>query len=130
MYGITCWQQLKKGPIKAKSDQIDLEAWKDGKFTTPSGKYEFYSQRAKDDGHTALPKAVPKRKPSAPFRILTPHSKFSIHSQFQNIDYMAAFNPEPYVCIHPDTAAEKQIKQNDLVRIFNAQGELKIKARV
>ncbi|MBU4130338.1 MAG: molybdopterin-dependent oxidoreductase [Proteobacteria bacterium] len=127
MFGITSWKDLKSGPVKAV---IPREAWGDGRFATPSGKYEFYSKLAQSHGHKALPEVVPGRKPSAPFRILTPHSKFSIHSQFQNLDYMTAFNPEPCVRIHPKAAAQKGICDKDLVRVFNDQGQIVVRSRL
>jgi len=127
-FGIDSWKDLRKGPRKAKLPSS--AAWSDGKFKTPSGKYEFYSKLAAEHGHDGLPKYKSNRKPTAPFRLLTPHSKFNIHSQFQHLDVMEDFNPEPYVYIHPASAAEKGIADGDRVRVFNKVGELKIKARL
>ncbi|NNK83931.1 MAG: molybdopterin-dependent oxidoreductase, partial [Desulfobacterales bacterium] len=127
MFGISSWKELKKGPIKAK---IPREAWSDFQFATPSGKYEFFSELARSHGHKALPEYIPKRKSSGPLQVLTPHSKFAIHSQFQNIDYMEAFNPEPHVVIHPAAASVRKIKDGQWVRVFNRVGELVVKSRV
>jgi anaerobic selenocysteine-containing dehydrogenase len=127
MFGISSWKELKKGPIKAK---IPQEAWKDYQFATPSGKYEFFSELAQTHGHKALPEYIPRRKSSGPLQVLTPHSKFAIHSQFQNIDYMEAFNPEPHVIIHPVTASIRKIKDKQWVRVFNKVGELVVKSRI
>ena len=115
-------------PHKAKLPST--AAWHDHKFATPSGKYEFLSELAAEHGHEALPKYKPNRKPYAPLRLLTPHSKFNIHSQFQNLEVMKDFNPEPFVYIHPRTAAEKGIADGDQVVVFSKVGELKIKARL
>lgn len=125
-FGISSWKDLRKGPVKAKLPSS--AAWHDFKFKTPSGKYEFKSQLAADHGHKALPEYRAKRKPTASLRLLTPHSKFSIHSQFQNLDFMEELNPEPLVYIHPKTAVQRGIKNGNMVRIFNRHGELKVKA--
>ncbi|NNF99011.1 MAG: molybdopterin-dependent oxidoreductase [Desulfobacteraceae bacterium] len=127
MFGISDWRELRNGPVKAK---MPAAAWHERRFKTPSGKYEFYSETAATYGHKALPEFSEPRKARAPFRVMTPHSKFAIHSQFQNLDYMADFNPEPHVAIHPEAAAAKQIRDGDPVRIFNDIGELTAPARL
>jgi anaerobic selenocysteine-containing dehydrogenase len=128
LFGLESWEDLKKGPRKAKLPST--AAWHDHKFSTPSGKYEFLSELAAEHGHDALPKYKPNRKPYGPLRLLTPHSKFNIHSQFQNLGYMMDFNPEPWVYVHPRTAADKGIADGDRVVVFNKVGELKIKAKL
>ena len=126
LFGIASWEDLKNGPVKAI--RPSTASWHDDAFKTPSGKYEFLSQLAADHGHDALPKYKANRKPYAPLRLLTPHSKFNIHSQFQNLDYMEDFNPEPFLYIHPDTAANRGIGDGDRVKVFSKVGEIQIKA--
>lgn len=128
LFGIKSWEELKNGPVKAKMPSP--AAWHDKKFSTPSGKYEFLSEQAEKNGHAALPEYKDNRKPTAPLRLLTPHSKFNIHSQFQQLDYMEDFNPEPYVYLHPKTAKERKIQDDDMVKVFNGIGELEIKAKL
>jgi len=128
LFGLKSWEDLKKGPHKAKL--TSTAAWHDHKFATPSGKYEFLSELAAKHGHNALPKYKANRKPYAPLRLLTPHSKFNIHSQFQNLDWMHDFNPEPYVYVHPKTAADKGIAEGDRVLVFSKVGEVKVKAKL
>jgi anaerobic selenocysteine-containing dehydrogenase len=128
LFGLKSWEDLKKGPHKAKLPSS--AAWHDGEFATPSGKYEFLSELAAEHGHEALPKYKANRKPYGPLRLLTPHSKFNLHSQFQNLDWMHDFNPEPYVYVHPKTAADKGIAEGDRVVVFNKVGELTIKAKL
>jgi anaerobic selenocysteine-containing dehydrogenase len=43
---------------------------------------------------------------------------------------MKDFNPEPFVYVHPQTAAAKGIADGDRVKVFNKVGELKIKAKL
>lgn len=128
LFGIKSWEDLRKGPKKAKL--ASPAAWHDKKFSTPSGKYEFKSKLAEGNGHDAIPKYKKNRDPLAPLRLLTPHSKFSLHSQFQQLDTMEDFNPEPLVYIHPQTAQSKQIEDGEMVKVFNKVGELQVKARL
>jgi len=127
LFGIQSWEDLRKGPVKARMPQA---AWSDLKFGTPSKKYEFTSDLCAKNGNNALPVYVEGRKPYDKLRLLTPHSKFNIHSQFQNLDWMMGFNPAPVVYVHPAAAAERAIKDGDTVRVFNKTGEVRLTARL
>ena len=128
LFGIKSWEELKDGPRKAIMPST--AAWYNKKFATPSGKYEFLSQLSAEHGHDALPKYKANRDAYAPLRLLTPHSVFNIHSQFQQLDYMEDFNPEPFVYIHPETARAKKVKDGARVKVFSKVGEQLIRARV
>lgn len=128
LFGIKSWEDLKQGPKKAIMPSP--AAWHDKNFATPSKKYEFKSDLAAEHGHDAIPKYKANRDAYGPLRLLTPHSQFSLHSQFQQLDYMEDLNPEPFVYIHPKTAASKQIRDGERVRVFNKVGELTVKARL
>jgi len=126
-FGIKSWKELRNGPVKAK---IKPASWSDKKFGTPSGKYEFKSETAEKNGQKALPEYKARRDAYAPYRLLTPHSKYGIHSQFQNIDYMEEFNNEPVVYINPALAKEKDINDGDMVLVYNKVGREKLKVQI
>ena len=125
LFGIDSWEDLKKGTYKARKS---LTAWSDGKFGTPSGKYEFKSDLCAEHGFNALPEYVRSRKPYDKLRLLTPHTKFGIHSQFVNLDWMEDFNPEPFVYINPATAKSRNISDGDMVMVKNKVGKVMITA--
>ncbi len=125
LFGLNSWEDLKKGAHKAKKG---LTPWSDGKFGTPSGKYEFKSDLCAGHGFNALPKYVKGRKPYDKLRLLTPHSKFGIHSQFVNLDWMEDFNPQPYVYLNPETARSRNITDGDRVTVKNKTGEVTLAA--
>ena len=125
-FGIASWEELKKGPVKAKA----VIPYADGKFQTPSGKYEFYSEKALELFGNALPKYVEVRKPYDKFRMTSPHSRWSLHSQFQNLEWMEELHPEPFVYINPDDAEAKMVEDGDTVAVFNKQGLLRLKAKL
>lgn len=128
-FGINSWSELKKGPVKAKSGLI---AWQDGKFKTPSGKYELWSDEAKKLGHHPLPVYVEELQPGDkyPLRCISPHWRLNIHSQFQNLDWMAAINNAPHLEIHPSVAARYGIRDNDSVKVYNEIGYVVLPAKV
>lgn len=128
-FGLNSWEDLKKGPRKAVKGLI---GWQDGKFKTPSGKYEFASETAVSEGHELLPvwteeMAAPEKYP---LRLMSPHWKLNINSQFQNLDWMMDINGEPVVEINPVTAEKYNVKNGDMVKLYNEQGEIKLKAKL
>ncbi|MBI1296965.1 molybdopterin-dependent oxidoreductase [bacterium] len=127
LFGIESWEDLRNGPAKA---QMHPAAWHDLQFKTPSGKFEFKSELAAEHGHPALPIFKAGRSAYAPYWLLTPHTKYSIHSQFQNVDWMADFNPEPFIYINPTLAHQKGIEDGDMVRVFNSIGEERLRAKL
>jgi len=129
LFGIKDWKDLKAKPAKA---QLPAVSWADRKFTTPSGKYEVFSEAAAKNGLPPMPTYVTEMKaPSEyPIRFLTPHSQHGLHSQWQNVPYMMQTNPEPLLELHPKLAGAKGIKDGDMVRVFNKLGEVRLKARI
>ncbi len=127
-FNLTRWEDLLNGP--RKSIIAAKPAWHDFSFKTPSGKYEFRSDLCAEHGHNALPVYVSPRKPYAPYRLLTPHTKFGIHSQFINLDWMLTIDPQPFVYLHPRLANLKSISEGDIVRVFNHLGEVILRAKL
>lgn len=128
LFGINSWEELRQGARKARMPST--ASWHDNVFSTPSKKYEFSSELAAQHGHTAIPKFKPPRDAYDTYRVLTPHTKFGLHSQFQNLAWNRDLNPEPFVYIHPKTAAPKRISDGDMVRVFNRVGEVRLKASI
>lgn len=124
----THWSELKETP---KRMNIPKTAWKDRVFKTPSTKYEFYSERASKDGFFPLPQFKAGMRPSSqyPYWLLTPHSQFGLNSQFQNLDWVSSMNPEPYIYLNPNLAAEKGISKDHMIRVFNQFGEIHVKVK-
>lgn len=130
MFDINDWTDLKtKGPAKAKGLKV---AWQNGRFRTPSGKYEFWSEEAENFGHHPLPVWVEEYKAPKeyPLRCISPHWKLNIHSQFQQTDWMEQINAEPFVEIHPATASKYGIREDDNVKIYNDLGYVIVPARL
>ncbi|MDI3481089.1 MAG: hypothetical protein PWQ97_744 [Tepidanaerobacteraceae bacterium] len=123
-------EQLKKVGYM-RNPKIPRVAWEDKKFSTPSGKFEFYSQKAASEGQSPVARYIPPaaedlaKEPGAyRYFFITPHSRFRIHSQFQNISKLKAFHRKPTVLMHPEEAVSLGLKQGDTVEIYNDRGQI------
>ena len=115
---------------------------KDGEpgFNTPSGKIEFDSEILKSYGFEGLP--VYEEPVHTPFNpseedkpyplVLNTGSRlpFYTHSKLREIPWLNQFQPDPVVRLHPKDARERGIENGDAVRVFNAQGEVQMKAEI
>lgn len=120
---------LKEGPMLANS--FEEIPFCDLLFPTPSGKIELYSQQAKERwGVDPLPDYVPlvQEKPY-PLQLLSPNSKYRIHSQFGNLDVIKQFEPEAYLFVHPNDALERGIANDEIVELFNNEGNSSVKVQ-
>ncbi len=125
-------------------------------LSTPSGKIEFYSERlAKnfpdDYERTPVPQWIEKseshdesfsseRAKKYPLLIMTNHGRWRIHAQCDDIPWTReiptckvkgedGYMYEP-CWLNPKTAAERGIKDGDIVRVFNERGSVLCGARV
>jgi anaerobic selenocysteine-containing dehydrogenase len=98
----------------------------------PTGRIEFYKE---EDRFRQLGEAVPTYKPpfddgvhdpaTWPLALLTPHSKWRIHSSYANNAWLAEIHGgKPEVFISPQDAAARGIATGDEIRVFNTRGEV------
>ncbi len=128
-------ERLKQEPVL--TPVLQEIVFSDYTFNTPSGKIEIYSEYAqKKWGVNPLPtyeKPIENKRtnPSKyPFNLMSPNTKNRIHSQFGNLESIKVVDPEPIATINLGDALNKDIKENDIIRVFNDRGELKIKAKI
>ncbi len=129
LFGISDWRELRKGPVKAKTG---LVAWQDGKFETPSKKYEFHSELAKKYKHPAIPSYLPcvPQSKKYPLRYFSSHWPIGTNVQFQNLDWMSAIQKEPFLEIHPLTAQKYALKEGDKVKAYNDIGSITVPVHI
>ena len=116
-FGVTL-EDLQAAPFKIPDGDVP---WRDGRFRTPSGRFEFYSAKALADGGRALPTYEPVHSAPAeyPFRLLTPHHPHAMHSQ------QFAFRSDPPVAsIHPAEAARRHLSPGRMMRIASPRGHI------
>jgi len=98
----------------------------------PTRRIEFYKEERQ---FRDLGEAVPTWKPPFddtvhdpaqwPLALLTPHSKWRIHSSYANNAWLAEIHGgRPEVFISPPDAAERGIKTGDPIRVWNTRGEV------
>ncbi|NKQ37804.1 MAG: molybdopterin oxidoreductase family protein [Chloroflexi bacterium] len=113
----------------------------DGRFPTPSGKIELYSQAladmrldplpgfagvfddggAGDDGRFPLNEAL---------NLISPAAHHFVSSSFANQPKLVQQEGEPFVEIHPDDAARRGIADRDSVVVVNGRGQCRLIAKV
>ncbi len=103
---------------------------------TPSGKIEISSEQIASFNYDDCPGMPTWLEPSEwlggelaktyPLHVITRHTKYRLHSQLDNTfihDWYEVQQREP-MWIHPDEAAARGIADGDVVRVFNARGEM------
>ena len=113
--------------------RVSHVAHPDLRFSTPSGKVEFYAQRALELGMPPLPvyEALPDTGPHlalAQGRTLTHFHSFYDHGRA--LPTLAKLDPEPCVWISPADAAARQIEDGKEIRLLNERGVLQARAHV
>ena len=103
-------------------------------FPTPSGKIEFYSERAISLGLPALPVYTPParidRYPLSFRQGRTLTHFHSFYDQGRALPTLARLDPEPVLWISPPDAAARDLDEGAPVRVFNAQGGFRARAQV
>jgi anaerobic selenocysteine-containing dehydrogenase len=98
----------------------------------PTGRIEFYKE---EDRFLELGEQVPTYRepyddgihdPAAyPLVLLSPHSKWRIHSTYSNNAWLAEIHGgRPTVLLSPDDAASRGIRDGDAIRVHNTRGSL------
>ncbi|RUT72873.1 molybdopterin-containing oxidoreductase family protein [Ancylomarina longa] len=122
-------EALREGPQLANSyEEIPFA---DHVFPTPSGKIELFSERAEQLWQVnSLPDYVPlESDQDYSLQLISPNSKYRIHSQFGNLAIIKQFEPEACLSLHPETAEERGIANEEVVEIYNRQGKSKVKVQ-
>ncbi|MDP8923740.1 MAG: molybdopterin-dependent oxidoreductase, partial [Chloroflexota bacterium] len=137
--GVT-WERLAAEPaVRLTLPTRPYVPFADGQFSTPSCKVELYSAALAAQGKDPLPDWTPEREsPEAspglfaayPLKLLTPKEQHFLGSSFANVPSFARMAGEPTVELHPDDAAARGIDDGEWVRVFNARGSCRLRARV
>jgi anaerobic selenocysteine-containing dehydrogenase len=137
--GLTFKQLLEEKPEGAFYQQKQY-GMKDGKFTTPSGKIDIYSEALKKVGFDPLPTYLePRKSPFSSPELLKKYplilstgnrSLYFTHGQFRKISSLMEKNPEPKAEIGPKTAVQYGIKEGDDILIETNRGVARMKVQL
>lgn len=118
------YEYLKEKSFTIKGRDIP---WESKKFNTPSGKYELYSETAKQQDISPIPTYIPSRDSNQEYslRLITPHFKNSLHSQHY------AFEEDiPTVYVNENTLRKNNLEAEKNVKLQSRYGELEAKLEV
>lgn len=134
------------GPMRFSEEWCPRVPYSDFKFDTPSGKIELFSnmmdQRGKEFAGDYCPvphflepdesiMGTPELAKKYPINVISQHPSFRTHSQYYNLPWIQEVEGPAKIYINEEDAAQRGIKDGDLVRVFNDRGELvNIVARV
>jgi anaerobic selenocysteine-containing dehydrogenase len=107
----------------------------EGKFLTPSGKCEFFSERLARRGFDGLPDYLANHEAAGssrcyPLAMISPPARNFLNSSFVNVRSLRDIEGEPLLEIHPSDAQARGIASGEVVRVFNDRGEYRCKAQV
>jgi anaerobic selenocysteine-containing dehydrogenase len=125
---------LRNGPVLPPG--LQLIAYSDMKFLTPSGKIELCSNQMFTIWKCSpVPLFTPladddDEKRKFPLIIMTPNTGNRIHSQFGNLDIIKGTTDFPALEISETDAGIRRILSGDSIRIFNDTGSIESTARV
>jgi anaerobic selenocysteine-containing dehydrogenase len=117
---------MEKPFVKTRA-QPDLLPHANGKFHTPSGRFEFYCAKMAHDGLDPLPAFVPPHETLGtgpyPLNFLPRKHKDSLNSSYGHLPVMRRQEQQARtVEMHPQDAAARGLREGEEVRIFNARG--------
>jgi len=122
--------KLRHGPIMVKLPEMPWH------LDTPTRRVEFYVEGLKEFEQELpiyLEPAESTRSEKAktyPLSLLSTHPSYRVHSTMANVSVLPKADPEPRLEINPVDAAPRNISDNDIVRVFNDRGQVKLRAKV
>ena len=114
----------------------DYRPLTEGRFATPSGKCEFYSETLAEAGRDPLPTYEPLAEHDhgnghdAPLHLVTAKISHFLNSEYVNLRHRGTIKHRPEVAINPADARTRDIVSGDMVRVFNRYGEVHVRASV
>ena len=120
-----------EGGIRAMN--ISHVAYPDHRYDTPSGKVEFYSERARALGLPPLPVHEDLPNSSYPLTLRQGRTLTHFHSFYDHgraLPSLAKLDPVPRLWISPLDAAARGLHDGVPIRIYNERGEFQAYAQV
>ena len=120
--GLDYEQFCAQGVLKGREQR---EKYLEQGFPTPSSKIELRLSKAQKLGVSALPAARERKTdPAYPLLLTTAKNSYYLHSAFRWVSSLRSRCPEPVAEIHPETAREFGVQDQDLVSIQTARASI------
>jgi anaerobic selenocysteine-containing dehydrogenase len=136
--GITIESLIKNNFIeRLKVSEEPYRGFMDQVYKTPSKKMELYHEKLAEDNQ-ALPtfeeagEAASHNplKKKYPLQYSQAHTKYRVHSQFTNAKWINQIDPGPRLEMNPKDAKGRDIKNGDIVEVFNDRGSFKANCKL
>jgi anaerobic selenocysteine-containing dehydrogenase len=126
------WEALKKNGWQRLDVPQRFAPFAEGGFPTPSGKCEFYSAALDKQGIDPLPFYNPPAEAAGAggLAFISPPARNFLNSSFAHLKRFRDLEGEPRLEMHPADAAARGVRDGDLVRVHNARGSLRLRARI
>lgn len=132
-------EQLKQGPVKPYEG--DHVPFRDGIFETTTQKAHFYSEAWLEQGFSPIATYIQADEfignennqlvEVYPLMAVQRKTPRTIHSSYGNLEWIKEVHGDkPKVMIHPNDAKVRNIKDGELVKIYNDRGNHKAVAKV
>ncbi len=128
---LVSWKELEKQGFT--SYPVEAIPFAFGKFPTPSGLCEFYSERLAQQGKDPLPNYLPnvhQPNKSYPLQMISPPARNFLNSSFANIESLQAREGSPLVEMNIEDAKKRNIQEGMLVEVYNELGSYRVRARI
>ena len=134
--GITLERLRAEGAIRLNLP-AQYAPFAEGRFPTPSGKCELYSERMKADGLDPLPTYIPPREDPQtqpdlaarfPLQLLSPPRPQFLNSTFANQTHHLHAAGDPTVELSAEDAGVRGISDGQWVEVFNGRGRFQARA--
>lgn len=116
-----------KEPYRGYMDQI---------YDTPTGKLELYTESFLEFDQS-LPKyenpdeiVDEKLRKKYPLQFIQSRSRYHVHSQFNNVEWIRQFDGGPKLEINPKDAKSRGLKTGDVVEVMNDRGLMKAECKL
>ncbi len=129
--GVTLALLKKQGWARAAVDSPRRKGINSGKWSTPSGKIEIYSEAMAQRGLDPLPAHLPESEGLAnreaasrfPLQVISAATHYFIGASFQHVPRLQEMLSRPTIEISPEDARVRGIETGDWCRLFNDRGE-------
>jgi len=106
----------------------------DGKFPTPSGRCELYSQTMANDGYSPTPEFIAPawmdEVTEETLVCVSPPAHLFLNSTFVNVERLRNKTGAPQVLMHPEDAASRQLRDHEDVDVVGAAGRVRMRLRI
>ena len=118
---------------------VPAASYAQGGFPSPSGRFEFASERLAAQGLDPVPDWLPPHESPEmapelaaryPLALISPPHRNFLNSTFVNIASLSRTEGEPFCDLNPADAAARRIADGARVRVYNDRGAVELVARV